>query len=100
MNFLKKLSGVFATQPRHADTGASLLTVKCARCGEVIQTRLDLSNDLSADYDEAGNITTYFCRKVLIGQQRCFQQIEVTLKFDAHRRLLERQITGGEFVEA
>jgi hypothetical protein len=39
-------------------------------------------------------------RKVLMGSGRCFQPIEVTLKFDEGRRLLERQITGGKFTAA
>ena len=30
---------------------------------------------------------------------RPFQQIEVTLKFDASRRLLDQQVRGGKFVE-
>lgn len=94
MNFLKRLFGQAAAPAR------SLLTVKvrCRRCGEIIATQIDLSNDLSADYDEAG-VATYHCRKGLVGKQHCYQTVEVELKFDANRRLIERQISGGEFVE-
>jgi hypothetical protein len=54
---------------------------------------------LSANYDEDGNVTNYFCRKVLIGKERCFWPIEVLLTFDAHRRLTGQEVTGGHFVE-
>jgi hypothetical protein len=69
-------------------------TVRCDRCGETIEGKVNMNNDLSLD-DEGG----YFVRKVLIGSGRCFQQIEVTLKFDASRRLIDKQVSGGKFVE-
>jgi hypothetical protein len=70
--------------------------VKCSRCGEVIEGRVDLDNDLSLDYE--GDSSIYFVRKGLIGNNRCFQQIEVELKFDSSRQLLEQNVTGGQFI--
>lgn len=55
-------------------------------------------NDLSIEYGN-GDQVTYFCRKGLMGTQRCFQTIEVALKFDANKKLLAKEITGGKFVE-
>jgi hypothetical protein len=69
--------------------------VRCQRCGEVIKTRLDLHNSLSRA-DEGG----YVVNKTLMGRQRCFQRIEVTLKFDEDRHLVEREIMRGEFISA
>jgi len=63
----KKLSGLFRAAPQERDDLSCLITVQCDRCGEAIQSRVNLSNDLSANYDEDGNVTNYFCRKVLIG---------------------------------
>jgi hypothetical protein len=54
-----------------------------------------LDNDLSLEYE--GDQTVYFVRKGLVGNNRCFQQIEVELKFDSSRQLLEQQVTGGQF---
>jgi hypothetical protein len=54
---------------------------------------------LSVEYDQDGKATSYFCRKLLMGKQRCFQQIEVTLTFDAQRKLIDRKVTDGQFVE-
>jgi len=73
--------------------------VKCKRCGEIIQGRVNVWNDPSLEFDEKDK-PFYVCRKVLISSGgTCFQQIEVIFKFDETRRVLERQITGGEFVE-
>jgi hypothetical protein len=34
-----------------------------------------------------------------MGNGKCFQQIEVELKFNESRRLLEKHATGGQFAE-
>ena len=95
MSFFKKVSSFFSSK-----SGAPVgwVTVKCNRCGEVIRSRVNLYNDLSLEYDE-NEKATYFCRKVLIGEGRCFQRIEVELTYDLNRKLLSREITGGQFVE-
>jgi len=93
MNFLKKLFNPAPTsQRKHYYTFA----VKCKRCGETIEGRLDLDNDLSVDYEGGGDV--YYVRKVLIGENRCFQQVEVHFKFSAEKKLLEHEIVGGEFI--
>lgn len=91
MGFLKKLFGGGTPS-----SGSDFYTfnVKCDRCGENIEGRVNMNNDLSLD-DEGG----YFVRKVLMGGGRCFQQIEVTMRFDASRQLQEKQISGGKFLE-
>jgi len=92
MGFLKKLfSGATAKPEKRYYT----FHVKCNRCGEIIEGRVDLDNDLSLN--EEGN--GYLVRKGLIGGNRCFQQIEVALTFDSTRQIQEKTITGGTFVE-
>jgi hypothetical protein len=99
MRLLEKIFGLFSRAPEENKDISYRITVRCDRCGEIIQSRVNLSESLSADYDNDGNITTYFCRKVLIGKENCFRPIEVILTFDSRRRLTDRQITGGHFVE-
>ena len=99
MSFLKKLASLF-TFPTPSSTGNFYtFTVQCLRCGEQIEGHVDLRNQLSAEYDGAERVASYFCRKVLMGQQRCFQQIEVEFNLDANRKVIERKITGGKFVD-
>ena len=90
MGFLKKLFGGGETSQ-----GSDFYTfsVSCDRCGEIIEGKVNMNNDLSLD-DEGG----YYVRKVLMGSKRCFQQVEVILKFDASRRLIQKQAGGGKFV--
>jgi hypothetical protein len=99
VNLIKKLTTLLAATGQGGDVSSHWLAVRCDRCGETVRARVSMSNDLSTEYDENGKVTGYFCRKVLIGPQRCFQPIEVTLKFDAKRKLVERTIAGGKFVE-
>jgi hypothetical protein len=74
-------------------------TVRCQRCGELIEGKINVYNDPSAEYGATGK-PTYHCRKVLVGAGRCYQKIEVTFEFDEHRHVLARSATGGEFVDA
>ncbi|MEA3439542.1 MAG: hypothetical protein U9R58_04600 [Chloroflexota bacterium] len=95
MGIFNKLSNLFAPK---GDTYGYWVVVKCNQCGEIIKTRVDLRNDLSLRYDEQGK-STYYCRKVLVGDQHCFQKVEIQLTFDVKRKLVDRQISGGEFVD-
>ena len=95
MGLFKKLSRLLAP-PAKAEERGHWLYVQCNRCGEKIKSRVDLYNDLSPIYNETG--VTYFCRKVLIGQQRCYQKVEVEMSFDERRQLTDRQISGGKFI--
>lgn len=93
MGFLKKL---FSSEPPKPPKRYYTFNVKCNRCGEVIEGRVDLDNDVSLG--DSG--IAYFARKVLMGNSgRCFQQIEVTMKFTSSRELVEREIQGGTFAE-
>ena len=94
MGFLKSL---FSGTPAKPEKRYYVFQVKCDRCGEIIEGRVDLDNDLSLEYE--GDHTVYFVRKGLMGGNRCFQQIDVELKFTSSRELIEQQAQGGKFVE-
>lgn len=98
MGFLNRI-GKFFSSAGSGDESAYWVYVKCKRCGEQLSSRIDLNNDLSVEYG-SGSDPTYFCRKMLVGGTGCFQRIEVELTFDENRKLLDRQISGGEFIEA
>jgi hypothetical protein len=95
MSIIKKLSNLFSSPPK---TNAYGVTVKCSRCDELIQTRINLQNDLSVDF-ESGGKPTYYCRKVLMGEGYCFQRVEIELIFDANKHLVNREISGGQFID-
>lgn len=92
MGFLDSLKSVFAGGGGPS-TAEYWIYVRCHRCGEIIKTRIDLQNNLSMR-DEGGYVT----HKTLVGNQLCFERIEVTLYFDQSRNLIDREIAGGEFV--
>jgi hypothetical protein len=96
MSLLKKLGSLFSSPS--SDSRSLWLYVKCDKCGEILKGRVDLHNDLSANYGESGGGTSYFCRKVFIGSNRCYRPIEVELTFDKNRRVMNEDIKGGELV--
>lgn len=97
MSFFDKLKDALFSRP--TDAGRNhWFYVQCDHCGEYIKGRIDMFNDLSLRYGEDQKDTTLHTRKVLIGSNRCYKQIEVTMNFDGKRKLIERQIIGGKFV--
>jgi hypothetical protein len=92
MGFLKNLFGGASAK---SNKRFYVFHVKCNRCGEIIEGRVDLDNDPSLS-DEGDS---YIVRKGLMGSGRCFQQIEVEMKFTPERTLIEQQAHGGTFVE-
>jgi len=94
MGFLDSVKSLLGGSGERDETGYWLY-VRCHRCGEAIKTRIDLQRDLSPR-DEGG----FMVGKTLVGSQRCFERVEVTLTFDENRRLMEREITRGDFITA
>ncbi len=93
MNFFKTLF----SPPRPSGKFHNF-SVKCNRCGEIIHGQVNVNNEPSMDVDDNGKVF-YTCRKVLIGNQHCFEQIEVVFRFDENRRILSKHITGGEYLD-
>lgn len=93
MGFIDSFKSIFAGGGKQDD--GYYIYVRCRRCGEVIKTRLNLQNDLSLA-DSGG----YVVHKTLMGNQLCFERIEVTLTFDESRHLIDREISRGEFITA
>ena len=94
MSFFDRLKRAFTSPGQKRNYW---IYARCDRCGEVITSRVDLYNDLSMDFDAK----QYRVHKVLVGdgRYRCFQRIEVTLTFDKNKRLVDRSIHGGHFLE-
>ena len=93
MDFLKK---IFSPSPPAGKFYE--FTVTCKRCGETVPGRINIYNEPGMEINENGRMI-YSCRKVLIGDGHCFQQIEVVIKFDENRHVIDRKIIGGEFQE-
>jgi hypothetical protein len=93
LSFLSRLFGGGGGGASSHDGGV-YIRVRCNACGEVIQSRINPTSELSLS-DEGG----YFVRKVLVGQQ-CFRPIEVELRYsDLGRTELSREVKGGTSVE-
>ena len=81
------------------DPNAYWIYAQCRRCGEPLRSRVNLANDPSLDDDGS----FWIVRKGLVGSgaNRCFQTIEVTLKFDAKKQnVIESEAVGGKLITA
>jgi len=90
--FLRRLFGGGSGPTRD---GGIYVRVKCNACGEIVQTRVNPTSELSL-VDEGDG---YYVRKVLVGKQ-CFRPIEVRLRYaDLGRTEISREVIGGTSVE-
>ena len=95
MDFLRRLFGSGGASSE-ADTGL-FLYVKCNRCGEPLRVRVDTRNEL---YPEYGDMETsgYVLRKEMM-DSKCFRLMYATIRFDARRHEISREIEGGIFID-
>jgi hypothetical protein len=99
MGFWKKFTSLFSTSSASTDkTNITWLYVQCNRCGEKLRTRVNTHTELSPEFGNSDMATSFHCRKVLIGDKLCFQQIELNLTFNDKYQLIEKQISGGRFL--
>ena len=97
MSLLDKLRALTSATGNPVPQDIMAVQVRCLRCGETLAGRINLRNDLSIDYDAGG----YTVRKLLSGSgaNRCFQTVELRMRFDQSRNVIDREITGGVFLE-
>lgn len=74
------------------------LYVQCQRCHTVLAVRIDLYNDVSAEYDDASGQEYYILRKDIV-DARCFQRMHAEIQYDQYRREQKRSLHGGTFVD-
>jgi hypothetical protein len=95
LSVFKRLFGGGGSPSARSRDGGIYVRVKCNACGEIVQTRINPTSELSLLDDGGG----YFVRKVLVGRQ-CFRPIEVQLRYaDLRGKEIGREVSGGTFVE-
>jgi len=98
MGFWERLLGFLTKGQGVEDPMIYWVYARCEKCGEPLRARVNLRNDLSAQFGEGREETTYFCRKVIVGSGKCYSPVEVRLTFDTRRNLAKREIEGGAFI--
>jgi len=73
--------------------------VKCERCGEEILINVNRRTDLQNLYLEQGEKgVAYNLKKEILGK-KCPNLIRIDVDFDRNYRILNKGISGGNFVE-
>jgi hypothetical protein len=93
MSFLRRLFGGSAPA---AEGNIAHLYIKCNRCGSIVHVRVNLANDLAADYGDTAAEGYSLNKEVM--DDRCFRLMRAELQFDARRKEISRQVEGGTFV--
>jgi len=95
MNLLKKISELlFGNRNGELkDPHGIYFYVKCATCGAPVRIRADKRHDLMRDYDSGDLVWN---KEIMDGA--CFQLIHATVHFNPAYRIIEKEITGGEFI--
>ena len=93
MGFLRRLFGGGGSRE---ERDALHLYLKCNNCGAPVHVRINLFNDLAADYGDTA-AEGYILNKEVM-DDRCFRLMQVEMQFDARRRELSREVKGGTFI--
>lgn len=98
MNLLK-----FLKRKRHREVDLSAkdiisFDIKCGKCGEKIKVMVNKNTDLEDQYlDEGESGVAYTLRKEAM-DDKCFSLMTITASFDRDKNLLNKDISGGEFI--
>jgi hypothetical protein len=94
MNILKKLFGGGDGSREASDASGMYLYVRLHRCNDVVRVRIDMNNELSQSDEGDG----YWVRKLVSnGNYKC-PKGEMTVYFDANRKMSSSDIQGGQLV--
>jgi hypothetical protein len=99
MDIIRQIRDWMVAPSLSAGGASQVLKVRCNRCGEVLPVRINMMNDLSVEYNDRGDVTGYFCRKVAQGKGMCFQTVEIDLTYGPARVLVNHMIQGGTLVK-
>jgi len=91
MSILSRIQAAFAKAS--SDPNVLWLYVRCARCGAPLAVRVDLRNELSADYERGGHILY----KEMMDNQ-CFTLMRAVVRFDQARNVIEQTVEKGEMI--
>ena len=78
-------------------SGGFFLNVRCNVCGEEFHLFINTSTDLFQNFDAQGGLS-YSLKKEIVGVH-CRNLIQVRMEFDGAKKLLEKEIENGEFIE-
>ncbi len=70
--------------------------IKCGKCGEIVSIKVFPERDLNPTYEDSG--PAYVLKKEVM-DSKCFRMISVEITYDSSRHELNREISGGSFLE-
>lgn len=94
MGFLKRLFGGGGGEAP-TEKNVLHLYIKCKRCDTPVHVRVNLNNDLQADYGDSAAEGYRLNKDVM--DDRCFRMMRLEIDFDSRRKEKGRTLEGGTF---
>ena len=71
--------------------------IKCLHCGKIVSVRINKDYDRQQDLDSSNG--GYILKKE-VQDSTCFRIMKLEARFNSFDQIIEKNITGGEFIEA
>jgi len=72
--------------------------IKCAKCGEKLKVLVNKATDLQDQYLDEGEAGFAYTLKKEAMDEKCFSIMTIIASFDRDKKLLSKDIQGGEFI--
>lgn len=95
---LKWLKSLFSQSPKEHSTSSFTITVKCKRCGELIEVRIRPKEEANAEYGSMNEIIKYELYKDVLGT-KCPNLMRLHIEFSPSWSILSKEIENGEIIE-
>jgi hypothetical protein len=80
------------------NNGALTFRVKCPKCHEIIEVRVDISSDLINEYKDSNEPgPAYTLKKEVLGN-KCNHLMKLVVAFDENYNIISQTAEGGDIV--
>ncbi|ACI19305.1 hypothetical protein [Dictyoglomus thermophilum] len=93
--WIKKLLSTSSSEPT---SNSFIVTVKCKRCGEIIDVRVRPKEEANPEFGNMDQIIKYDLYKDVLGV-KCPNLIRIHIEFSPSWSIISKEIENGEFVE-
>ncbi|ACK43081.1 MULTISPECIES: hypothetical protein [Dictyoglomus] len=94
-SWLKKL---FSSSPSQISSSSFIVSVKCKRCGEIIDVRVRPKEEANPEFGDMDQIIKYELFKDVLGT-KCPNLMRLHIEFSPSWSIISKEIENGEIIE-
>lgn len=96
LKWFKKLFSLSSN--KESFTNSFIVTVKCKKCGEIIDVRIRPREEANPEYGDMDQIAKYDLYKDILGT-KCPNLMRLHIEFSPSWSIISKEIENGEFIE-